>query len=578
MIHSVSADRPSFKTVNFKSGLNVVLAERTQQSTGKDSRNGLGKSALIDILHFCLGSNKQGTLCKKELDGWTFTMVLDIDGRKHSVSRNTANPSKIFVDGSMDWHRMSIGVDGNPIFTNTNWKKDLSTAMFGMRHDYEEEYDPTFRSLISYFIRRDGQSGGYLNPFRHSRQQRDWDIQVNCAYLLGLGWEFASQKQILRDREAALRHIKKSAIDGTLFNIVGDAGKLDAERIRLEDEIKEESEHIKHFMIHEQYSQLEKEADEITGKLHDMINQDVRDKNLLKLYKSSMVEETDTDPEQIAQMYEEAEFLFPDVVTKRLKDVRQFHRIVVQNRKKFLDSEVTRLEYAMSKRNRKIKELGKNKSRILGILETHGALEEFLQIQQNHQRKVGELEDIINRLKILKEFESEKDSIKIDSAILRRKMESDLTEREAQRRIAIRAFNSYSERLYEASGTLSISALDSGYSFDVEIERSGSHGYENMKIFCYDMTLAKLWARRQKSPGFLVHDSSIFADVDERQIAHALRLAAEESEEHEYQYICTLNSDSVPKRDLGPDFDFDSHVAIMLTDATEDGGLLGIRF
>ena len=55
MIHSVTADRPSFKTVELKPGFNVILAERTKESTKKDSRNGLGKSTLIEIIHFCLG-------------------------------------------------------------------------------------------------------------------------------------------------------------------------------------------------------------------------------------------------------------------------------------------------------------------------------------------------------------------------------------------------------------------------------------------------------------------------------------------------------------------------------------------
>src|SRR5580693_5426941 len=52
----VSSNQPSFREVEFKPGFNVILAERTKDATKKDSRNGLGKSTLIEIISFCLGS------------------------------------------------------------------------------------------------------------------------------------------------------------------------------------------------------------------------------------------------------------------------------------------------------------------------------------------------------------------------------------------------------------------------------------------------------------------------------------------------------------------------------------------
>jgi uncharacterized protein YydD (DUF2326 family) len=55
MIYSVSANQRSFHTVTFTTGLNVILAERSETSTEKDTRNGLGKSTLIEIIDFCLG-------------------------------------------------------------------------------------------------------------------------------------------------------------------------------------------------------------------------------------------------------------------------------------------------------------------------------------------------------------------------------------------------------------------------------------------------------------------------------------------------------------------------------------------
>ena len=99
-----------------------------------------------------------------------------------------------------------------------------------------------------------------------------------------------------------------------------------------------------------------------------------------------------------------------------------------------------------------------------------------------------------------------------------------------------------------------------------------------MKIFCYDLMLAKLWAKKAKSPIFLIHDSIIFDGVDERQKALALQLAESESKKEGFQYICTMNSDAIPRKDFDKDFDFDKYVVKTFTDAKEEGSLLGIRF
>jgi len=141
-------------------------------------------------------------------------------------------------------------------------------------------------------------------------------------------------------------------------------------------------------------------------------------------------------------------------------------------------------------------------------------------------------------------------------------------------------FNRNSRFLYDAPGRLIINVGDNGFQFRVEISRDGSEGIDNMKIFCYDLMLAQLWAEsdRESSPRILIHDSTIFDGVDERQVRLALELADRESRIYGFQYICTLNSDMVPYSEFAADFDFDSFVRLRLTDESDEGGLLGIRF
>ena len=77
---------------------------------------------------------------------------------------------------------------------------------------------------------------------------------------------------------------------------------------------------------------------------------------------------------------------------------------------------------------------------------------------------------------------------------------------------------------------------------------------------------------------FLVHDSILFDGVDSRQRALALERVAKIADGAGTQYICTLNSDMVPRDDFSDSFDFDQHVRLTLTDKTQAGSLLGVMF
>ena len=99
-----------------------------------------------------------------------------------------------------------------------------------------------------------------------------------------------------------------------------------------------------------------------------------------------------------------------------------------------------------------------------------------------------------------------------------------------------------------------------------------------MQIFCFDMMLMRLCMKRKIGPGFLVHDSHLFDGVDGRQVAKALEVGARTAAELGFQYIVTMNSDDAFK-ETNANFDLQPYILpTRLTDATEDGGLFGIRF
>ena len=99
MIKKISSNRKSFKEITFNPGFNVILSERDEKASDKDSRNGLGKSTLIEIIHFCMGSRALGSLKGDVLKDWVFILDLELGGKDYIVKRNTSDASFVQLEG-----------------------------------------------------------------------------------------------------------------------------------------------------------------------------------------------------------------------------------------------------------------------------------------------------------------------------------------------------------------------------------------------------------------------------------------------------------------------------------------------
>lgn len=582
MIHSVSANRSSFHPVRFELGLNVILAERTDTSTQKDTRNGLGKSTLLDIIDFCLGSRvtKGKGLIIVPLAGWEFTVEITLAANRIKVTRAIDAPNRFVIDGDTSGWIEQPDTDkdsGERVFNLERWKTLLGWALFGVpRTNDTLKYKPTYRSLISYFIRRGVDA--YADPFRHARQQQPWDVQLHTGYLLGLNWEDASKWQELKDQEKGIKAIGEAIKTGAMEGAWGTVGELEAERVQLETQVDTESRALQDFKVYPQYEAVQDEADRTTVEIHSLTNENVSDRRRLGRYKESVAAEKAPSDAAIDKLYEETGVVFPDSVRRTLKEAKEFHSKIVENRRAFLDTEIKRLERQIERRNEKIKELTDSRASSLEILNTHGALQEMTKLQDRHVETRGKLERIRARISEIKDLTARKRDIKVHKTELAKVAEQDHEQRRSVWTIPVRLFSENSQALYKTPGHLAIDITESGFKYDVEISRSGSEGVGKMKIFCYDLMLLQLMAQNRGRLDFLVHDSGLFDGVDERQRALALELAGEITRQTGTQYICALNSDMVPREEFSEGFEFDKCVRLTLTDRNPSDSLLGFHF
>ena len=582
MILAVRADRVSFKTVKFTAGFNVILADRTKDSTKRDTRNGLGKSTLIEIIHFCLGGGAtagKGIMVER-LHDWTFFLDLLLHGKQITVARSTATAKKVTISGDTTGWVIQPQADrktGEPTLSIPEWNTVLGHLMFGLSSfETAKKYSPTFRSLISYIIRRGPDA--YTVPFEHFRKQNEWDKQVNNAFLLDLAWEDGSAWQELRDRKKIVEELQKAAKAGMLDELVGTIGELESQKVLLDRRANQERTDLRTFKVHERYHEIEQRANTLTSEIHGLVNENVADRQLIAYYERSLKEEREPTSSDLFEVYDEAEVVLGESVRKRLDEVEAFHKQLLLNRRVFLASEVDQLRRKVEVRERTIEQDTAARSELMQVLSTHRALEEHTQLERLYLGTLAELKDVVTRIDRLRQFEEGRSKLRIDQEMLTQRARRDYMDRRPRWEPAVSIFNSLSEALYKSPGRLVVDVGPTGFKFNVEIVRSSSEGITSMKVFCYDLTLAKLWADREPSPRLLMHDSTIFDPVDTRQRAVALELAQRESDESGFQYICTINSDMVPRDEFSDGFRFESFVRLILTDATDDGGLLGIRY
>ena len=582
MIHGIFANQPTFHPVEFTAGLNVVLAERTDSSTEKDTRNGLGKSTLLEIIDFCLGSRatRGKGLIQESLANWSFTIEITLSGNRVKATRNIVTPNVIRIEGpTSGWIEQPSKNEetGEYFYKLEHWKTLLGWSIFGLpRSNDSFKYKPTYRSLISYFVRRS--QDAYSEPFRHFRVQKTWDIQMNVAYLLGLNWEYADQWQRMKDSEDGIKAIDKAIKTGVMDDMVGTVGELEAQRIQLEQETRIADSALASFKVYPQYESVQAEADRITAKLHELANQNVSDRRRLNRYKDSVTDESPPKSHMLEKLYEESGLVFPDAVRRTLFEAKQFHERIIKNRREFLETEITRLERGIHDRDSQIEQLTDSRASSLEILRTHGALQEMTKLQERNIETKGQLDKVRTRIREIKDLNLHKQNLKIAKAELVKVAEQDHEQRRDTWSKAVRLFNDHSHALYETPGKLVIDIGETGYKFQVEIERSDSEGIGKMKIFCFDLTLLQAAKKYTGSIDFLIHDSILYDSVDSRQRALALERASKITELEGVQYICTLNSDMVPYDDFSDGFNFSQYVSMTLTDKTQSGSLLGVRF
>lgn len=582
MIRRVFSDLEHFRETAFTPGMNVVIADRADGASDTESTNGLGKTTLIRIIQFCLGSDlsKDKVLNHPDLKSVMFGIDFDYVGAVITVKRNTAEDgdkvavSSSFVDG-LDLELIGEE-EGFKIITNEDWRRVLTLRFLtgrGAGTSTGNLGSPSFRELAYYYMRIG--KAAFVDPKLVFQRQSGASSRLSVSYLLGLNW--GAQKKLDKKREKSMEvgkaiKVLKTAEETDLDSL----GDLEAERVVLEEAILARQSEVEDFNVRQDYREIEARLIAIDRQLHDLINDNHSDSRLLENYLISSKETPEVDANRPIDILRDAGAVFKEEALKSIEQVSEFHEQVYRNRKSFLDTEIANLKKRIKTRSADIRGMTDQKTEVLKILSSSGALDSLVQLQRSLTDMTGDLEALKSRIDERKKFDRQKDALGVEITATRTVLKNDLEDRRDGVDEAVALFARYTNHLYGKPAKLGIEVKTAGYSFHITIDRHGSDGVEQMVVFCFDLMLATLRARRSSAFDTLIHDSALFADVDPRQYGLALQLAYHEAKKEGFQYICCLNAGALPTEQLG-NLPLDTLIRQKLTDDNDHTRLLGIR-
>jgi uncharacterized protein YydD (DUF2326 family) len=587
MIHRIYSSLSLFKELEFKSGFNILIAEKSKDATKEQTRNAAGKSSLLEIIHYLLGASSppDSFFTKEVFDGHHFGLVFDLGGFRVNVERpagSTKEKGYFYFNNSIPAYirsELSKSKSGGESYLTVNkWKDILGEYAFGL-HSSNARFQPTFRALFPYFCRRE-ENGGFSDTFYQSKKQMDWDRNVMLAYLLGLDWQILSQMEVLRLEEQHLDKLKRELSGSELIGqMLGKSASVRAKLTIAESKLKKFEKEVADFEVLPQYRDFEIEASTLTRTIAELANANTIDLRLLEDLRKSFQEQTEFERADLERLYLAAGVQLPGLTLEKIDSVRAFHNKVMENRRQHLSREIEGADTRIKKRNIVSEQYDTRRQELMGLLQSSGALDQYNRLQAELSRIRSEVEILKRQYEITIKIESGSAELAVNRARLYQNLVGDLSARSERIAEAVILYEQLSGEISECSSVLEIDAAERGLSLKITGGPARSKGIREQQIFCFDMMLAVLNMGKPTQLGFLVHDSHLFDAMDERQVANAIELGARLSHQYGFQYIITMNSDRIPYREFSSNFSLDNYVLpTRLTDETETGGLFGMRF
>ncbi|WP_417367307.1 DUF2326 domain-containing protein [Flavobacterium beibuense] len=543
------------RTVEFHKGLNLIVDE-TPENNKKTTGNNVGKTTVLRLVDFCLGSSgkniyqdsefkeQENSTIKDFLNETeviiTLIMVDDLDFPTNEI---------VIRKNFLKYSKKIQEVNGESIINDKDFDLKLKELVFKTTVE-----KPTFKQIISKNIRDEKNKLAnivkVLNPYTKIEE-----YEALFLFWLGINTDSHNHKELLGKEKTREENFQKR------LKKEGEISLIEQQLELVNSKIKE-LQHLKAtFNFNEKFDSQIGELNDLKLKLSKLSTEFSRlnmRRELISESKEDLEKEkTNIDVSQIEQLYTKASKLIPNLQVS-FRDTVQFHNDLIEEKIKYIEKELPSISERLQSISKEItilrrrefelsefisaSEYTDNYDEILidlnNLFETKGNLEERKRYWITSNEK---LERINGELELINTAINSKDSL-------------------IQKRITL--FNKYftkiSSQLYGEEYLLSTQKSDKGYDLIVtNIEGNPSTGKKKGQIAAFDFSYI-LFAEEIdiKYVHFIMHDQ--LENMHDNQLSTIL---VDLANSINCQFILPIVSDKIPE-----EIEIDNYVILRLSE------------
>lgn len=523
-----------FAPIDFKPGVNVVLAEiRLPQNKQKDTHN-LGKTTFGRILDFALLSKKDGNFFLfKNIEifkDFVFFLEIELDSGKYvTIRRSVKEATKI----AFKYHE-SAGQDFSALSLQ-NWDQQnipftRARELLDSLLEWKTLKPWSFRKLLGYLLRS---QDDYQNVFQlHKFLSKHSDWKPFLAHLLGFNGhlieEFYDIEKQLTETKNLSSNLEKES--GSSFE---DLSKIESILLVKKDEYETKQKLLDDFDF--RFQDRDK-TQKLVNKLDSQIaflNERRYSLNLTKQKIKNSLEEEKTlfDIQEAERLFHEAGLLFSGMLKKDFEQLVTFNKVITEERRSYLQADLAEINNELNEISRKLSDYGKNRSNILSFLSDQDIFHKYKIISNELVALRSEIDLLSQKsdsLRRLKELRSNIRTLSEQKNKLQELIEADIESQSSNSKSTfsfIRLFfNEIIKEVIDRTAILTVSVNQEGHlDFNAEIlDKSGKSSSANLghtyqKLLCIAFDLAILRAHLDENfPRFVFHDG-VFESLDNRK-------------------------------------------------------------
>lgn len=583
-----------FGPIDFRSGLNVVLAEiRLPENRDKDTHN-LGKTTLGRMIDFCFlaGRDPKFFLFKHEELFRDFMFFLEIelaDSSCVTVRRGVEEATKIRFKKHEAAHQDFSDLP-EADWDHFNLPLERAREMLDGLLDWRALSPWDFRKGLGYQLRSQDDFQEVFQLRRFVGSHADWKPYV--SHTLGFDHKLIAQHY---EKEAQLEEKKAKAetVKAELGGSVDDINNIEGILLLKKSGAEKKQQLLDAFDFRQQDKDRTKQlVDEIDTRIAALNAQ----RYSLNQSKKKIVTSLEEDqilfnPDEAQRLFRETGVLFSGQIKKDFDQLIAFNRAITEERRGYLQEERAEVEAELKSIGGELNTLGKRRSDMLGFLSGTDVFAKYKQVTDDLvtlRADIATLERQRGFLHRLQELRAEIRALSEECTHLQSQIESNVEAQSADNDSLFSTirlhFSEIVEDVIAHKALLNVHVNAKGHlEFRADIlddagkATSAGLGHTYRKLLCIAFDLAVLRAHLDdKFPRFVYHDG-VFESLDDRKKANLLAVIREYADLGVQPVITLIASDMPPSADgEGPVFTPDE-IVLTLHDEGPEGRLFRMR-